>query len=740
MPPKTFNVAAECFGDPDGPCSLAVAKKAGIQFAPTSDDSDIVPLVVSGSPPAPAKVKTVCSHSVSKTAAKHLGALTIFYAPPAALQAKLKAELLDLNPPAETTSEYPLARLNAVCPRHVGGILLVVKHWDNQKAGYSEPILQVVANPAVASLGALDNASAPPGMISEVWDLTASSPLDQLPVSDSTCPLMVSTGGYSRKLKPTIANYLKSTGPLFILSGEKVAGVVNVIPAHHVNRAMFLPAVCDPPFGMFWNLEGLKLKALIDSIKALSSAAISPYANFLLTLEQFSPRLDAWLQQAAGRPDQFACEAFYYADLADQFPCLTTGAVPSSVSCAITLSPLLDMRYLYAWRLLLDSLLSNSKAKDDIPFIRVFLERAVACMTSDTYLGVVLPPELTPNLAFHFYILHGLPSNAVNPFTDFMRSELVSTIAQTYAQIPIQVHPDQSAPADDVKLMTASAQSALKHREKTPRHSNVPVDRLLPPSGTSGATLQVVESPLRASNPFQGTPANVPASSGLARSGPRQRPVEPPVTPSGTNLFGGLRVYSPPFHHSSSRQPAPPPGAPAQQVLFPTPPIVKPKWEEIASWTLFSLANCAPEYLSLCFPSCAVTSCSTSSMRSIALSIGPATKGSLLGIPASTAVLARCFLYFTTELSVSSIVSDFIFKVLSTVLGLGLSVRSTLNLFSKQGFSRTFYNLRPGAWKLPTTRPIVMHRCFMYVTLFQPFQRTQPPQPSCQSRVLRASR
>jgi hypothetical protein len=175
----------------------------------------------------------------------------------------------------------------------------------------------------------------------------------------------------------------------------------------------------------------------------LSSAAISPYANFLLTLEQFSPRLDAWLQQATGRPDQFACEAFYYADLADhQFPCLNTGAVPSSVSCAMALSPLLDMRYLYAWRLLLDSLLSNSKAKDNVPVIRVFLERAVACMTSDTYLGVVLPPELTPNFAFHFYILHGLPTNDVNPFTDFMRSELVSTIAQTYAQIPIQVHPD----------------------------------------------------------------------------------------------------------------------------------------------------------------------------------------------------------------------------------------------------------------------------------------------------------
>jgi hypothetical protein len=177
---------------------------------------------------------------------------------------------------------------------------------------------------------------------------------------------------------------------------------------------MFLPAVCDPPFGLFWNLEGLQLKTLVDSIKALSGAAISPHANFLLTLEQFSPRLDAWLQQAAGRPDQFACEAFYHADLADQFPCLTTGAVPSLVSCPITLSPLLDMRCLCAWRLLHDSLLSNSKAKDNIPFIRVFLQRAVACVTSDAYLGVVLPPELTLTSLFIFTSFTGcLPMTSI---------------------------------------------------------------------------------------------------------------------------------------------------------------------------------------------------------------------------------------------------------------------------------------------------------------------------------------
>jgi hypothetical protein len=187
MPPKTFKVASEYFGNPDGHCSFAVAEKAGIQFAPPSDDSDIVPLVVSGSPPAPAKARTVCGHSVSKTAAKHLGASTIFYAPPAAIQAKLKTEILDLNPPAEATSEYSMARLDKLRKSHVGGVIFVVKYWDNKKAAFGEPVLQVVANPAVASLGALDDASNPPGInLGEVWDLLGSSPLDQFPADDST--------------------------------------------------------------------------------------------------------------------------------------------------------------------------------------------------------------------------------------------------------------------------------------------------------------------------------------------------------------------------------------------------------------------------------------------------------------------------------------------------------------------------------------------------------------------------
>jgi hypothetical protein len=106
--------------------------------------------------------------------------------------------------------------------------------------------------------------------------------------------------------------------------------------------------MCDVPLGMFWNLIGLKLAILIHSIKALLAAAISPHTNFLLALDQLGPSLDLWLQQALAGPEVFACEAFCHSSLAGQFPSLVTGAVQPSVSCVVTISPLLDMCHLRA--------------------------------------------------------------------------------------------------------------------------------------------------------------------------------------------------------------------------------------------------------------------------------------------------------------------------------------------------------------------------------------------------------
>ena len=48
---EVCSAAPEFFGDPDGISSLALAKNAGIRYADPPDGSELIPLVVSGSPP-----------------------------------------------------------------------------------------------------------------------------------------------------------------------------------------------------------------------------------------------------------------------------------------------------------------------------------------------------------------------------------------------------------------------------------------------------------------------------------------------------------------------------------------------------------------------------------------------------------------------------------------------------------------------------------------------------------------
>jgi hypothetical protein len=77
-----------------------MADKAGVHHADPPVAPDIVPFVVTESPPALAKVQTIWDQSVSK-------ASTQFYNAPAALKAKLKDEILDLNPPVERLRSVP---------------------------------------------------------------------------------------------------------------------------------------------------------------------------------------------------------------------------------------------------------------------------------------------------------------------------------------------------------------------------------------------------------------------------------------------------------------------------------------------------------------------------------------------------------------------------------------------------------------------------------------------------------
>ena len=109
MAPQKFVPAPEFFSDPHGICGSVMAKKAGIRYAEPPDDSDLMPLVVSGSPPAPSKAKLLFGHQVSKANAKHHGASTQFYSATADLQIQLKAETTECNQPGVESVEFDLA-------------------------------------------------------------------------------------------------------------------------------------------------------------------------------------------------------------------------------------------------------------------------------------------------------------------------------------------------------------------------------------------------------------------------------------------------------------------------------------------------------------------------------------------------------------------------------------------------------------------------------------------------------
>jgi hypothetical protein len=161
MPPSKFVPAPKFFSDPDGICSLAVAEKAGVRYSDPPDGAKLIPLVVSGSPPAPSKAKILFGHQVTKANAKHHGASTQFYSAPAVLQARLKAETILLNPPGEKSNSFDAARLHKLRSYPIGGMLLVVSHWGADAAAFGEPVIQVLASPAVASLGSFNRTERP---------------------------------------------------------------------------------------------------------------------------------------------------------------------------------------------------------------------------------------------------------------------------------------------------------------------------------------------------------------------------------------------------------------------------------------------------------------------------------------------------------------------------------------------------------------------------------------------------
>jgi hypothetical protein len=419
MAPSKFTPDPAFFGDPDGICGLEMAKLAGFSYGevPTA----LLPLVVSGSLPTPAKGKLQYGHHVSKATSKNHGSSSPFFcATPTILHAQLEKETLEWNPVAVATPEFPFERLNLLRSKPIGGILAVFTHFDEKTKTFGTPVLRVVACPAVATLGVF-SAEEPPGFnLHDIWD-PAESPLSDMPTSETSCPMMVSAGGFSRHTWPaTVANFLVDSQPLFLPSGELVASTVAASGVIML-RAYFLPSHAHLPVGMAWKLAGLTLAIMQASIVALmpdKGTGATVYEPFKIILDKIAT-LAPWLIAVQADPSSFAIQAFSFDHIQDHFPDLVTGASPASITDSSSFAPLMDLRYLFAWRLLLDKMMSGI-SREDIAHMSLFLSRIATCLHPDTYMGVKLPVEMCPNLYFHFKPHGGYGLLAQHPILIFL--------------------------------------------------------------------------------------------------------------------------------------------------------------------------------------------------------------------------------------------------------------------------------------------------------------------------------
>lgn len=263
-----------------------MAEKSGFSFG--DKEVMLIPLVASDRPPAVSKVKLQHGHHVTKAVSKHHGASpSFFHADTTQLLAQLKTETLAWNPPAGPSAGFSIDRFDSLRSNPVGGVLAIFTHWNSATQTFGVPVLRVVACPAVATVGTF-NVSEPPGFnLQEAWDPSV-FPADFLPDSDCSCPVMVSGGSFSRQTDPpTLDNFLKTTDPLFLPSGEKLAFSIGIGDACFL-RAFHLPAHSHLPIGMAWQLGGLTTDVLLRSVKALTSknghVAYQPFQSALTLL------------------------------------------------------------------------------------------------------------------------------------------------------------------------------------------------------------------------------------------------------------------------------------------------------------------------------------------------------------------------------------------------------------------------------------------------------------------------
>jgi hypothetical protein len=223
------------------------------------------------------------------------------------------------------------------------------------------------------------------------------------------------------------ASILEDTHGIIFPSITELLMPVSVDASTTLVKSWLIPAGCNlPVLGLGWKLDDyLTIKDMTDSLAKVSSRA---YCTFVKLLERGD--VEFCLTVVMNQPLVFAVPAVSLIDQASSFLVLPDDPYPASIDCTISLSPWVDISYLYVWKDVIDIMSSKSAIDEPVAFFR-FLAHAQTAPHKGTYEGTVTDPTLFPNMAYHFKAFGGWPF-AQLVMQDLLHPYLVLEEAQLY--------------------------------------------------------------------------------------------------------------------------------------------------------------------------------------------------------------------------------------------------------------------------------------------------------------------
>lgn len=156
-----------------------------------------------------------------------------------------------------------------------------MSHWNAEAASFGDPILCVVACPALATLDAFSSTN-PLASIFMKLGTQPFPPSLNYQTPTHLAPFLPPLADFPATLThQPCKKFMLDTVPLFLPIGEELTRTVQTEDRTFL-RTFFLPAHANLPIRWSWKLQNLTAALLANSVKALTpKPAASSYAPFL---------------------------------------------------------------------------------------------------------------------------------------------------------------------------------------------------------------------------------------------------------------------------------------------------------------------------------------------------------------------------------------------------------------------------------------------------------------------------